>query len=132
MGFDPRDYDDARDNDRNGANGQRAARDRDDDARQLGRGPGDARESTNCKHGLDGRDDARSPNRDRQPRDRAVDPREPLTRTGNGWNAPRRSGRRCVSHARRSSGRRAAMPERAATYVDSDSAAISNGSVGPG
>ena len=63
MEFDPRDDNDSRDDERFGPNGQRrggsdndrdwddwrqpeiAARDRDDEARDLGRGPGDSRQS---------------------------------------------------------------------------------------
>lgn len=49
------------------------------DARELGRGPGDSRQSNN-EHGHDPRDDARWLDRDREPRDRTFDPREPFTR----------------------------------------------------
>jgi hypothetical protein len=89
MDFDPRDYD-ARDDDRSaldqhrGARGnshddldrdddlrlpEAPARDRNDDARDLGRGPGDSRQSNAVKRGHDPRVDARWPERDRDPRD---------------------------------------------------------------
>ena len=85
MDFDPRDYD-SRDDDRLAFGHQRGGRgtshddlDRDDrgcprrapiaddDARELGRGPGDSRQSNGDGH--DPRDDARWPERDRDPRD---------------------------------------------------------------
>src|SRR5262245_2601817 len=90
MDFDPRDCDDARESDRDGADGQIGPRDRDDDARELGRGPGDSRESSNGKRELDGRDEARRSNRDRAPRGRALDPREPFTRDLNLPRGPER------------------------------------------
>src|SRR2546430_15341484 len=98
MDFDPRDYD-SRDDERFGAREDKSSthddldrddspapfearsRDRDDDdARELGRGPGDARESHTGEHGSDPREDARWPDRDREPRDRTLDPREPFIR----------------------------------------------------
>ena len=96
MDFDPRDYD-SRDGDRfpsdrhHGGRGnsydqldrnddlrlpESDNRDRDNDVRELGRGPGDdSRSSNSDKHRHDPREDARSPERDR---DR--DPRETFTR----------------------------------------------------
>ena len=82
MDFDPRD-DDSRDDQRFGPHGARTSRgsshdDRDwDDWRQpegaprdLGRGPGDdSRQSNLDAHGHDPREDARWPERDRDPRD---------------------------------------------------------------
>jgi hypothetical protein len=87
MDFDPRDYDPRDDERSNGHNSSShdfdhdddlrlpdaRHRDRDGDARELGRGPGDSRES---KHdGPDARDDARWPERERN-----YDPREVFTR----------------------------------------------------
>jgi len=99
MDFDPRDYDDPRQDDRYGADRERGSsndhdwddsrqpdiswRGRDDDARELGRGPGDSRESSGGEPGPDPRDDARWPDRDRDPQDPTFDPREPLTRDVN-------------------------------------------------
>jgi hypothetical protein len=97
MDFDPRDYDDSRDEERfstrdnNGGSHDDfdrgddltlnvPSRDRDDDARELGRGPGDSRESNADKGDRDPRDDARWPERDRERGGRAFDPREPFTR----------------------------------------------------
>src|SRR5262245_61866526 len=94
MDFDPRDYD-SRDEDRFDTGSKGTAqddldrdhdlrlpedrhRDRDDDARDLGRGPGDSRESTH--QDPRSRDDARWPGRER-----TYDPREPFTR---GLNLP--------------------------------------------
>jgi hypothetical protein len=96
--FDPRDSD-ARDeerfNPRGGKGNSRDDLDRDedlripetrsgdrsdDDARTLGRGPGDSRQSNDSERGRDPRDDARWPDRERDARDRAFDPREPFTR----------------------------------------------------
>ncbi len=98
MDFDPRDYD-SRDEERFGTREDKSSthddldrddsptaldarsRDRDDDdARELGRGPGDSRESNTGEHGGDPREDARWPDRDREPPDRTFDPREPFTR----------------------------------------------------
>src|SRR5207249_3595349 len=94
--FDPRDCD-SRDDDRFASDRYQAAshayddrdddlksadsrfRDRDDDARQLGRGPGNSRQS-NDEHS---REDARWPDRDREPSDRTFDPREPFARDVN-------------------------------------------------
>src|SRR6267142_3265767 len=105
MDFDPRDYD-SRDDDRfadrhRGGNGNSyddrhedmklpagRSRDHDDNARDLGRGPGDeSRQSNADKHTRDPRDDARWPERDRDPRDRGADPRDVFTRD---LNMPRR------------------------------------------
>ena len=69
MNFDPRDYD-SRDEARFNS-GENDPRDRDDDARELGRGPGDSRESS---HG-GSRQDTRWPERERH-----YDPREAFTR----------------------------------------------------
>jgi hypothetical protein len=96
MDFDPRDYDsrdEERFNTREDAGNSHdsldrddvslldvRSRDRDDDARELGRGPGDSRESTTGEHGREPREDARWPERDREPRDRMLDPREAFTR----------------------------------------------------
>jgi hypothetical protein len=95
MDFDPRDSD-SRDEERSNSRGGKGSshddfdhdddlrlldirsRDRDDDTRELGRGPGDSRQSTADEHGRDPRDDARWP--DREPPDRTFDPREPFTR----------------------------------------------------
>src|SRR6266540_2987249 len=96
MDFDPRDYD-SRDEERfntreDGGNGHDRldrddvslldvrSRDRDDDARELGRGPGDSRESKTGEHGREPREEARWPERDHEPRDRMLDPREAFTR----------------------------------------------------
>jgi DNA-binding MarR family transcriptional regulator len=99
MDFDPRDYD-SRDEDRaptrdRGGRGgsdrddQRDdewsrpsgfSRDRDDDGRDLGRGPGDSRESHSAERGRDARDDARWPERERDERTRDSDPRDAFTR----------------------------------------------------
>jgi DNA-binding MarR family transcriptional regulator len=92
MDFDPRDYD-SRDDDRSALDRHHRGmshsydeldrdghlrlpdtRDRDDDARDLGRGPGDSRQS-NDKHGHDPRDEERWPDRDRD-----HDPRDVFTR----------------------------------------------------
>ena len=98
MDFDPRDYD-SRDEERFDSRGGKdssqddpdrdddlrlldvRSRDRDDDnARELGRGPGDSRESNAADGSRDARNDDRWPDRDREPRDRTFDPREPFTR----------------------------------------------------
>jgi hypothetical protein len=86
MDFDPRDYD-TRDDDRSNTShdfdhddsrlSDDHIRDRDDDARELGRGPGDSRESNYD----DSREDARWPERERN-----SDSREVFTR---GLNLPR-------------------------------------------
>src|SRR5438128_185731 len=95
MDFDPRDYD-SRDEDRFDGGVKGTAhddldrdhdprlpddhhRDRDDDARELGRGPGDSRESNHG--GQDAREDGRWPERER-----SHDPRDAFTR---GLNLPR-------------------------------------------
>jgi hypothetical protein len=96
MDFDPRDYD-SRDDDRfashHGGRGvshddlerdddlnlpDTRGRNRDDGARELGRGPGDSKHSSGGEH--DPRDDARWPERDRDAPERNFDPREPFTR----------------------------------------------------
>ena len=83
MDFDPRDDDDSRGDERFGPNGQHrggsgddrdrddwrqpeiTSRDRDDGARDLGRGPGKSRQS-NDEHGHDPRDDERWPDSERR------------------------------------------------------------------
>jgi len=103
MDFDPRDYD-SRDDERFGLDRERGnrngsndydrddnwrqpeirSRDRDDDARELGRGPAnDSRQSNTDEHSRDSRDDARWPERDRDGRERDVDPRDLFTRDVN-------------------------------------------------
>jgi hypothetical protein len=98
MDFDPRDFD-SRDDDRLALDRHRGgsaredldrdddlrlpdirSRDRgDDDARELGRGPGDdSRQSKTGEHSRDPRDDARGPERDGRERD--GDPRDVFTR----------------------------------------------------
>jgi hypothetical protein len=97
MDFDPRDYD-SRDEERinsragkgssqhdydrdaNPSLPQVRSRDRDDGAREPGRGSGDSRQSNADEYGRDPRDDARGPERDRDSRDRDFDPREPFAR----------------------------------------------------
>src|SRR3989442_14970676 len=99
MDFDPRDYDSrdedraptrdrggrggsGRDDERDDEGSRPAAfpRDRDDEGRDLGRGPGDSRESHSAKRDSDARDDARWPERERDERTRDTDPREVFTR----------------------------------------------------
>jgi hypothetical protein len=96
--LDPRDYD-SRDDERHGNGTSRTSRggsdererhddwsqpeirsrDRDDDdGRKLGRGPGSDRQ-TSDEHRSDRRDDARWPERDRDHRERDVDPRDTFT-----------------------------------------------------
>jgi hypothetical protein len=118
MDFDPRDFD-SRDDDRfafdphrgGGSNSyddldrdddlklpDSRSRDRDDDARDLGRGPGDeSRHSNTDELCRDPREDARWPERDRDPRDRGTDPRDVFTRD---LNLPRRHERQIVHDAR--------------------------------
>ena len=95
MDFDPRDYDSC-DDQRHGNTPNRGnrgdpndydrdddwsqpnirSRDRDDDARTLGRGPGsDSRASHVDENSRDRHHDARWPDRDRDPRERNIDPR---------------------------------------------------------
>ena len=114
MDFDPRDSD-SRDDDRFNTRGSKdrsnddvdreddlrlpdiRSRDRDEnDARDLGRGPGDSRQS-NDEHHRDLRDDARWPDRDRERPDRTFDPREPFTRN---LHLPRGLGREIVQRPR--------------------------------
>jgi hypothetical protein len=96
MDFDPRDID-SRDDERFGLDHDRghrgdsdedrdwdhwrqpAGRDRDGDAREPGRGPGESRQASG-KHGYDGRDEVRGLERDRESRERDFDPREVFTR----------------------------------------------------
>src|SRR5436309_181385 len=60
---------------------QPESRNRDDDTRQLGRGPGDySRQSNSDAHGHRSRDDVRWAERDRDGRERDVDPRDVFTR----------------------------------------------------
>ena len=93
MDFDPRDCGDERDpRDRDR---DERDRDHDDDGLSLGRGPSSAPESHQERERDDDRhdardradhrdrDDARWPERDRDPRDRASDPREVFTRSLN-------------------------------------------------
>jgi hypothetical protein len=108
--FDPRDSD-SRDDDRFGQGRQRAddahdddlklpvsrSRGRDDNARDLGRGPGDSKQSKTDEHGSDPREDARWPDRDRDARDRATHPRDVFTRD---LNLPGRHERQIVHDAR--------------------------------
>jgi hypothetical protein len=107
MDFDPRD-DDSRNEERLNTHGVKGrshddldrddvlrlpearSRDRDDDARTLGRGPGDSRESNAGHHGPDPRDDARGPDREHEPPERTSDPREPFTRHLNLPRGPER------------------------------------------
>jgi hypothetical protein len=100
MDFDPRDYD-SRDDERFESNQSRGSRgrsddrdrdddwsephirsrDRDDDARTLGRGPGsDSRASHVDENSRDRHHDARWPDRDRDPRERSIDHRDVFTR----------------------------------------------------
>jgi DNA-binding PadR family transcriptional regulator len=98
MDFDPRDND-SRDDERFNARAAKGSShddlDRDDnsrllhlrsrdaeqnDARTPGRGPGDSRQSNAEEPGRDPREDARWPDRDREPREQTADPREPFTR----------------------------------------------------
>ena len=117
MDFDPRDFDSRDDDrfafDRHGGGGSSyddldrdddlklpasRSHDRDDDARDLGRGPGDdSRQSNTDEHGRDPREDARWPERDREPRDRGVDPRDVFTRD---LNLPGRHERQIVHDTR--------------------------------
>jgi DNA-binding MarR family transcriptional regulator len=107
MDFDPRDFGDERDpRDRD-----RDERDRDDDdlGLSLGRGPSSVQEHHQARERDDERqdardradhgdgDDARWPERDRDPRDRGADPREPFTRS---LNLPRGRDRETVHDAR--------------------------------
>jgi hypothetical protein len=117
MDFDPRDFD-SRDDDRFAFDHHRGggssyddldrdddlklpasrSHDRDDDARDLGRGPGDdSRQSNTNEHGRDPREDARWPERDQEPRDRGVAPRDVFTRD---LNLPHRHERQIVHDAR--------------------------------
>jgi hypothetical protein len=80
LNFDPRDYDDARDNDESGRwNEGRSHGHNDDDARTLGRGPSSDRQ-TSGEHGHNRRDDARWAERGRDDRQRGSDGRDVLTR----------------------------------------------------
>ena len=102
MDFDPRDCD-SRDEERFGPDRDRGSRrdsdyhDRDeddlrllgirvrdrgdDDTRELGRGPGDdSRQANADEHSPDPREDARWPDRDRETRERDIDPRDVFTR----------------------------------------------------
>src|SRR5437870_499146 len=75
---------------------QPESRHRDDDARQLGRGPGDdSRQSKSDGHSHHSRDDVRWAERDRDGRERDVDPRAAFTR---GLNLPRGRERELVHH----------------------------------
>jgi hypothetical protein len=74
MHFDPRDYD-SRDDER-----WAPFEGRDEDARTLGRGPGNDRQDSDG-HAADHRDDARRLERDRGGRERGRDPRDTFTRS---------------------------------------------------
>jgi hypothetical protein len=90
MDLDPRDFD-SRDDDRLPARDLDDELDRkDDDARSLGQGPGNARDSDSDGRGHDPRDDARWPVRERDPADRTLDAREPFTRDLNLPRGPER------------------------------------------
>lgn len=113
MDFDPRDFD-SRDDERFGGHRERAgrdsadaldhdhdwrqpttSRDRDDDARTLGRGPGDdSRASHSDEHSRE-RHDPRWEERDRDVRDRDLEPREVFTRD---LNLPRGLEREIVQY----------------------------------
>jgi hypothetical protein len=69
------------------------ARDRDDEGRDLGRGPGDSREGHPDERGRNARDDARWPERDRDDRTRDSDRRDAFTRN---LNLPRGMERQLV------------------------------------
>ena len=75
MDFDPRD-DDSRDDDRVASRDVYGDRHRDDDARSVGRGPGNSRKSGDDHRG----NDPRGPDRERVMSGRGFDPREPFTR----------------------------------------------------
>jgi hypothetical protein len=77
MDFDPRDSD-SRDDERVSPREFYETRHR-DDARSMGRGPGNSRDS-DSKDRCGPRDDARWPDRDRDSRERSLDVREPFTR----------------------------------------------------
>jgi len=107
MDFDPRDYSDERDpRDRDR---DERDRDHDNDGLSLGRGPSSAPESHHERERDDDRHDARDradhrdrddvrwPERDRDPRDRASDPRDVFTRS---LNLPRGRDREVVHDAR--------------------------------
>ena len=107
MDFDPRDHSDERDpRDRDR---DERDRDHDDDGLSLGRGPSSAPESHHERERDDDRHDARDradhrdrddvrwPERDRDPRDRASDPRDVFTRS---LNLPRGRDREVVHDAR--------------------------------
>ncbi len=78
MDFDPRD--DSRDDDRLTPRDFYENRHRDDDARSMGRGPRNSRDSGDDGRGDDARDDARWQDRDRDNRERSLDAREPFSR----------------------------------------------------
>jgi hypothetical protein len=80
LNFDPRDYDDARDNDESGRRNEgRSHGHDDDDARTLGQGPSSDRQ-TSGEHGHNRRDDARWAERGRDERQRGSDGRNVFTR----------------------------------------------------
>jgi hypothetical protein len=78
MDFDPRD-DDSRDDDRLSPRDFYDTRQRDDEARSIGRGPGNSRNSDNDDR-YDPRDEAQWPDRERDSCERSPDAREPFTR----------------------------------------------------
>ena len=107
MDFDPRDYDDARDP----RDQDERDRTHDDDVLSIGRGPSsapieahhdrrdrgdDRHDARDCADHRD-REDARWPERDRDPRDRGTDLREVFTRS---LNLPRGREREIVHDAR--------------------------------
>jgi len=77
MDFDPRE-DDSRDDDRLSPRDFYETRHRDDDARSMGRGPGNSRDSDNDDR-YDPRDEVRWPDRERDNRERSLDARAPFT-----------------------------------------------------
>ena len=72
-------------------------RDRDDDSRQLGRGPGSNDRDSHDQSESRGRSDQRGPERDRDVRDRGNDPRDAFTRH---LDLPRGRDREIVHDAR--------------------------------
>jgi len=130
--FDPRDSD-SRDDERYGNNQSRGSRgasddrdreddwsqphirsrDRDDDARTLGRGPGSDRQNSD-EHARDRHDDTRWPERNRDHRERDVDPRDTFTRH---LNLPRGLDREIVRDRDRQYTLRASESRTLATVV---------------
>jgi hypothetical protein len=79
MDFNPRHFD-SRDDDRLAGPDAYDDQHRDDEARSLGRGPSASRASDDDERGSDARDDARWTDRERDPREQTITPREPFTR----------------------------------------------------